>query len=182
VKVRLKLSTMVPTPTLTASASSSAIKASDSPDNCRRLSAQNHFATGRLVLPSPAASTRPRIAGSASAAPISSAASTVKPATSESPSHSTPAAPTSTITAKLPCSVSQRPCACCHAYGCAAVSSGNRAAFTRLDVAAASAPRIEIARPASHHCGFKVSCPGIVAPYNPRKLAATSGSRDAAMK
>jgi hypothetical protein len=32
--VRLKLSTMVPTPTLTASASNSAIKASDSPDNC----------------------------------------------------------------------------------------------------------------------------------------------------
>jgi len=33
---------MVLTPTLTASASNSAIKASDSPDNCCRLSAQHH--------------------------------------------------------------------------------------------------------------------------------------------
>src|ERR1044072_8544039 len=41
-KVLPKLSTMVLTPTLTASASSSAIKASDNPDNCCRLSAQHH--------------------------------------------------------------------------------------------------------------------------------------------
>ena len=39
--MRLKVSTMVPTPTLTASASNSAIRASDNPDSCWRLSAQN---------------------------------------------------------------------------------------------------------------------------------------------
>ena len=38
---------MVPTPTLTASASSSAISASDSPDSCWRLSAQNQTPSGR---------------------------------------------------------------------------------------------------------------------------------------
>ena len=48
--VRLKVSTMVPTPTLTASASSSAINASDNPEICWRLSAQNQTASARCAV------------------------------------------------------------------------------------------------------------------------------------
>ena len=41
---------MVPTPTLTASASNSAISASDNPESCWRLSAQNQTASARRAL------------------------------------------------------------------------------------------------------------------------------------
>ena len=83
---------MVPTPTLTASASNSAISASDNPESCWRLSAQNQTASGRRALRWPSASTSSRIAGRTSAAPSSNAASTANPDTSELPNHSRHAA------------------------------------------------------------------------------------------
>ena len=49
---------MVPTPTLTASASNSAISASDNPESCWRLSAQNQTASGRRALRWPSDSTQ----------------------------------------------------------------------------------------------------------------------------
>src|SRR3954467_6762027 len=122
VNVLLKLSTMVLTPTLTANASSSAIRASDNPDNCCRLSAQNHAASGRRALRWPSESAKPSTTGRPSAAPSSNAASTANPEISESPNHKNAAAAANTTTASAPCSTSHRCCACCQAYGCAAAS------------------------------------------------------------
>ena len=155
---------MVATPTFTASASSSAIKASESPEICWRLSAQNQRASGFSAPRSPSANTRSRIAGSASAAPSMSAASTANPATSESPNHSKPAAMANTATAAAPCIFSQRCCACCQACGCAEASTGSRTALIRLAADAPSAPSTAMAMPASHHSPFSVRCPGIDAP------------------
>jgi hypothetical protein len=113
--VRLKVSTMVPTPTLTASASNSAIKASDNPDNCWRLSAQNHAASAPSALRWPSDSRRSRIEGRISAAPSSKAASTANPEISESPYHRMKAAAANTASATALCNTSQRCCACCQA-------------------------------------------------------------------
>ena len=60
--------------------------------------------------------------------------------------------------------MSQRCCACCQACGCAEASTGIRIALVRLAAAAASAPRMLMAMPASHHSPLSVNCPGICAP------------------
>ena len=74
-----KLPTMVPTPTLTESASSSAISASEKPDNCWRLSAHAHSAIGARAIRSPTPRIQPSTTGNSSAAPSSNPASTAKP-------------------------------------------------------------------------------------------------------
>ena len=102
---------MVATPTLTASASNSAISASDSPESCWRLSAQNQEASAPDALRSPSDRKSSRIAGRINAAPNNKAASTPNPAISELPAHSSQPATAKVASAAAPWNISQRRCA-----------------------------------------------------------------------
>src|SRR5208283_4097928 len=70
---------MPPTPTLVARASSRAVKASESPGSCCRLSAQNHCASGALAQVSSRRNAPASRIGNSSAAPSSRLAITAKP-------------------------------------------------------------------------------------------------------
>ena len=115
---------MVPTPTLTASASNSAISASDKPDSCWRLSAQNQTDSGASPLACPNDSTISRIIGRINAAPSISAASTANPAISELPNQIRPRPRQIPRAPARSARSSQRRCACCQACGCADASTG----------------------------------------------------------
>ena len=155
---------MVATPTLTASASSSAISASDKPESCCRPSAQNQTLSAPCEARSPKCSKVSRIVGRINAAPSKSAASTAKPATSELPNHSNHTAAAKAKSAAALWRISQRCCACCQACGCATARTGMRIALISAVAAAASAPTTEIASPAIHHSGLRLSSPPTGAP------------------
>ena len=179
--VRRKLLTMVDTPTFAAIANSNAASASDRPGNCCRVSAQNHCARTPRDSLSAIASTRSRISGSASAAPISIDPSRAKPATSPCAVSASAPAATSRTSASAPCTRADRPAAMLSARGEPPASSGRRASRQNAAAEAMAVPPNAIARPDAHQTGRNCSVPATVAPYRPCNVAATSGNSSDAM-
>ena len=160
-KVRSKLPTMLDTPTFTASASSSAISASDRPESCCRASAKNHCESGPRAAFSPNRNSAAIAEGSSKAAPSSSAPSTANAASNESPSQKHAKPPAAITSASELCPVNHRRCASRHATGKAVASKGSRAALSKLDADATSAPITLMAMPRNHQRGASDNSPGI---------------------
>ena len=155
---------MVETPTLTASASSSAISASDSPDSCWRLSAQNQTLTGAPRIALAERQREFQNIGRISAAPSISAASTAKPEIRESPNQSKPAGGGERGERHRALVGQPAPLRLLPRIG---LGGGEQRQPQRLGQAGGGGRQrasILMAMPAIHHCGLSVSCPGICAP------------------
>ena len=155
---------MVATPTLTASASNSAISASDNPESCWRLSAQNQDVSAPFAPRSPSDKNEFEDRGQDQRRAEQQCGEHAKPRDQRIAGPEQPAATAKIASAAALWNISQRRCACCQACGCAAASTGSRIALARLVAAAISAPATLMTRPAIHHSRFSVSSPGIGAP------------------
>ena len=179
-----KLATIVPTPIFAAKASISAISASDRRGRFWALSAQNHSATGPRAVACARASTQPRANGRTSAQPKSVQASKAKPAIRPRPvgQNANASATSPRATPTKACTRIARTEAKAQARGRAGASRGMRAICHSAWPPANAVPASVIANPANSQRLSNTSDPATGAPYSPRRVAATSGNRLAAIR